>query len=50
MHPYLLYVFPSDPSCPPAAAVSREALPLAPTHRHRPVSAVHCQPAGHPRS
>ncbi|KAM3617133.1 uncharacterized protein V6R79_002567 [Siganus canaliculatus] len=29
-------------------AVSRKALPLAPSHRHCPLSAVRCQPVGHP--
>lgn len=38
-----------DPPCPPAAAVSRETLPLGPSHRHRHVFAVCSQPAGHPR-
>lgn len=39
----------ADPSCPPAAAVSREALPLAASHCHRRLFAVCCQHAGHPR-
>lgn len=43
-------VFLLDPPCPPAAAVSRETVPLASSYHHRSVSAVCCKPAGHPCS
>lgn len=41
--------FPTDSTCPPAAAVSRATVSLAASRVYRPVSAVCGEPAGDPR-